>query len=116
VAHVSWYEADAWCRWARRRLPTEVEWEIAASGGGSRGLVWGDVHEWVAGRARRWSADAPTWAPPSVCDVPQALMHAQRVMRGASVLTVPRLKHPKARWFASPEHDTAFVGFRSCAV
>lgn len=101
---LSWHEADAWCRWAGRRLPTELEWELAASSGASRGVTWGDVPEWTAGRARAWPGGPP---------VPDLSL---RVQRGVAWLEPRRLAHPKARRFVAPERDEGFAGFRSCAL
>ena len=113
VMHVSHHEAEAWCRWAGRRLPTEPEWEMAASIGERRGFVWGDVFEWVAGSARAWPG-ADHALPGSLDLLPEP--GTQSVLRGGSCATRRRRVYPQARRFARREHDTMFCGFRSCEI
>lgn len=114
--HVSWWEADAFARWAGRRLPTEVEWEMAAQTAGRRGFRWGDVREWTAGSLRPWPGFvADAWTRHTDLDA-QPLFGRARVQRGASFAARARMKHPKGRGFALPERDDAFVGFRTCSV
>jgi formylglycine-generating enzyme required for sulfatase activity len=106
VLHVSAHEAEAWCRWAGRRLPSEAEWVLAASVAGARGFAWGEVAEWVAGSARPYPG-GPAWPlEPG----------ANRVQRGASAWGSARLRHPCARQAVAAGRDEGFVGFRSCAI
>lgn len=116
VLHATWWEADAFARWAGRRLPTEAEWEIAAHQAARRGFRWGEVREWTAGTLRPFSGFAPdAWTVQAELDA-QPVFGQARVQRGASFATRARMKHPKARWWAQPEDDRGFVGFRTCAL
>jgi len=110
--HVSWWEADAWCRWAGRRLPTEAEWEVAARTASRRGFRWGDVWEWMGTTFRPY----PGFVPGPAQEYSQACFGTHRVLRGASFASRARMKHPNFRSFQRPERDDAFCGFRSCAL
>ncbi|RQP25470.1 ergothioneine biosynthesis protein EgtB [Albitalea terrae] len=111
VLHVSWHEAHAWCRWAGRRLPSEVEWEAAAQAY-SRGFAWGSVWEWTATTFRPYPGfAADPWAAYS-----EPFFGRAKVLRGASVATRKRMAHTRLRRFAAPERDDMLCGFRSCAL
>jgi hypothetical protein len=117
--HVTRHEAEAWCRWAGRRLPTEPEWELAAHVAARRGFLWGDVLEWVAGSARPYPG-ADERVPPGTLDViapagPPGAVPAS-VLRGCSSATPARWRHTQARRFALPHDDTWRSGFRTCAL
>ena len=111
VRHVTLHEAQAYCAWAGRGLPSEAQWQLAASSGDAR-FEWGQLWEWtatpfepypgfVAGPYREYSA--PWFA-------------THQVLRGASFATPARLRAAQFRNFYAPQRDDMFGGFRTCAL
>lgn len=126
VLHVSYFEADAFARWAGHRLPTEQEWEARATSGRELrgGLLdpdrchpglaaestLGDVWEWTA------SAYVPypgfETAPGAVGEYNGKFMNDQHVLRGASAITPPHHSRVTYRNFFPAGARWAFSGLR----
>ncbi|MXP62171.1 ergothioneine biosynthesis protein EgtB [Roseomonas sp. M0104] len=109
VRHVSWYEADAFARWAGKRLPTEQEWEAAARRGqlaDAGRFVW----EWTGSAYRPY----PGFRPPegAVGEYNGKFMINTMVLRGGSLATPPDHARLTYRNFFHPDRRWQFTGLR----
>lgn len=111
VRHVSLYEADAFARWKRARLPTEAEWEHAAATrpDGFSNLMT-EAWQWTASAYAAYPGFAPTEGTAS--EYNGKFMANQMVLRGGCFATPTGHARPTYRNFYHPHQRWAFTGVR----
>ncbi|MBO0712508.1 MAG: ergothioneine biosynthesis protein EgtB [Acetobacteraceae bacterium] len=109
VCHVSYYEADAFARWAGKHLPSETEWEVAARNGELAG-AFGSVWQWT----RSAYAPYPGYRPAAgaLGEYNGKFMVNQMVLRGSSCATPRGHARPSYRNFFYPSARWQFSGLR----
>ena len=109
AVHVNAWEAEAYCRWAGRRLPSAAEWEYAAR---EPRFHWGkSVWEWTADPFLPY----PGFVAGPYADYSRPWFGDHRELRGGSFASHERLHSPRYRNFFTPERADVFAGFRSAA-
>ena len=105
-------DAQAWCDWAGRALPSEAQWEAAARSAPAGAFRWGEVWEWTSSVFMPY----PGFEPHPYRDYSAPWFGTHRVLRGASRWTEPHLVCPSYRNFFLPQRRDIPAGFRSVSI